>query len=229
MKDKSNIGKMMLLELLLFIGWCAAVVLLTNFALCGFNFWFAFGATIFSFVVACISFITIKMNVNHNLTEAAGIPVILTDIYLIGSIVFNGIFIFGLYVFFSKLLVICNIMWCIVFVAMRIFTGNYTDRLDKQTSYASQNLANVSSIASTLALLLGNDMEPDVRKKILKLKENVDYSNNITNGQNAGFQNKFLSVLNQIESLIKGNASEEDIIKAIDEAENIWKSRNGIS
>ena len=228
MKEKNDVGKILLLELLFFVGWCVAVILLTNFAFCGFNFWFAFCGTVFSFVVACVSFLTIKKTTSYDTTEASVVPIVTTGIYLIGAILFNNIFIFGLYVFLEKILVISNILWFIVFIAVRLFVNNYINRLDNQTKIISQKFENNKAIAANLSILLSNDMDSDIKSRVLKLKEMVDYSTNITSGYDSNYCNAFLSKLNQIDLLIKQNASKEQLIKEIGEAESIWKARNGV-
>lgn len=229
MKKNNSINSTLIIELLVFIGWCVSVVLFTNFKYVGFNFWCAFSGTVFAFLATGISLITVKQSQNANDTEVSFIPIIISIIYLLGAVIFNGIFIFGMYVFLSRTLVIFNIIWFVMLVGGRLSADNYLNRVEMQTEKISAGVSNVGNISTSISMIVSKATEPELKKELLKLKESVDYSSNISQSYTVEFENQMLDELDEINAMLDGNFSNEEIIAKIRSTGKLWKTRNSMN
>lgn len=228
MKDKNSINKILVLGTLIFVGWCIAIFVTVKPELIGFNFWFAFAFGIISFVVSFVSVIRMKISYNRNLTEINALPLVATVAYFVVSVVFNSIFVFRLYFGFRLMLVSVNFILLAAFVAYRLFTDNYASHVEALSEKVEEKTADVKRISSKLALIAGKTTDVNVKKRILKLKETVDYSTNLTQSRLYEIQDEFLLELNKLETLIDEGGSAEAFNERLSRLEAIWKSRNAV-
>jgi hypothetical protein len=85
------------------------------------------------------------------------------------------------------------------------------------------------SISSQLAVMISVTTDAGIKNQLLKLKETVDYSTNVSQGFLVDSQNYFLLQLNQIQGMIDENKDYEEINKKIQEATVTWKIRNSVA
>ena len=101
-------------------------------------------------------------------------------------------------------------------------------RVEKQTEHVSDKINPIMSISVLLSTMISTTSNPDIKKQLLKLKENVDYSTNISQTYTENAQNDFLVQLNNIQNEIMNNSDMDKIKKMIEEAQSIWKKRNSL-
>lgn len=229
MKKSNNINSILIIELLVFIGWCVSVILFTNFRYTGFNFWCGFFSTVFAFLVVCISLITMNQSQNINTKEVTLIPYVISIVYLGVAIVFNGIFIFGMYIFLSRILVTFNIIWFILFVGIRLSAVNYIKHIENQTKKITGKTSNLGSISTNISMIASKVTDSEIKKELLKLKESVDYSSNISQNFTIGFENQMLEKLNEINTMVEQHVSNKEIINKIQNISNLWNVRNSMN
>ena len=104
--------------------------------------------------------------------------------------------------------------------------GQYADRVVAVSSAVGSKTSRYGMITTKMAQLLGMCKDPDVRKRVLDLKQKVDYSNNLSQEVSVYEEEDFYNVITNIESMLVDGSSKEDIMSLIDEADNIWKTRN---
>ena len=228
MQKKDHLKNLFLIELLLFIGWCVVVLVFADYDRAGFYFWGGFGFGLLSFIVAGVSLLLTKTTSNRNTTEINFIPVYYTSVYLLVSIIINTYFIFRVTGKFNIILVVLNLTVLTAFVAIRLYINDYVARVDKQTKHSEEKIMPITTISSHLATILSVTTDPDIKKQLLKLKEMVDYSSNVSQGFLESSQKHFLLQLNQIQSLIVEKQDKEEINKKIQEATVTWQTRNSI-
>ncbi len=221
--------RIMIVEVLLLAGWCACVVVFTDFSNKGFNFWCALSFSIAAFAVTFLSIVLANVSGNRNLTEAANIPNIISIIYLIIAVLFNAIFLFYIREQLDKLLLIVNIFILIIFAVARIYINSYIDRLNEQTNKIIKKSEPASDLSVKISLLISKVEDIEIRNKLLNLKEAMDFSPNLSQTQTIGCENMMEKQLEKIDGLINSNASKDEIKDRIKEADIIWKSRNSIS
>lgn len=228
MRGNDGIKKIFIIEILLFICWCLIVLMFTNYDKVGFYFWGGFGFGVLSFLVAGVSLLLIKTKHNRSTTEINYVPIYLTLVYLSVSIVINTYFTFRKAGNFNILLVIFNSVILVLFIGIRLYTDGYVARVDEQTRHSAQKIGQITSISSKLSILLCATTDPDIKKELLKVKEIVDYSSNVSQEFTENSQNLFLLLLNQIESMIYEDREKNEIIKSIEEAAVTWSKRNSV-
>ncbi len=229
MQRNNNIKKLSIIELLLFISWCVVVLVFADYDRAGFYYWGGFCFGLISFVVAGASLLLIKATNNSSTAEINYIPVYYTSIYLFVSIVINTYFIFRATGKYNIILVVLNLLVLITFIALRLYSGDYIKRVDKQTRHSAEKIRPMSSTSAQLAALLSLTTDSDIKKPLHKLKEMVDYSSNVSQSFLENSQNQFLLQLNQIQSLIVEHKSNDEIISKIHEATVTWKTRNSMA
>lgn len=228
MKGKGGINRLYIIEFLLFIGWCAVVLVFADYERAGFYFWGGFGFGLLSFIVTGASLLLIRTRNNRNTTEISYIPVYYTAVYLLVSIIINTYFVLRITGKFNIVLVILNLMILVAFIAIRLYTDDFVARVDEQTRHSVEKIRPITSISSQLAILLSVTTDSDIKKLVFGLKEMVDYSSNVSQGFSENSQNLFLLQLNQIQSLIVEHKDKDDISKKIQEATVTWKTRNSV-
>jgi hypothetical protein len=228
MQGKDGYKNLYIIELLLFIGWCVIVLAFADYEKARFYFWGGFGFGFLDFVIAGLSLFLIKRRINRNVAEISYIPVYYTTIFLLVSIIINTYFIFRIAGKFNIILVALNLVILVSFIAIRLNTEGYVERVDEQTKYSAEKLRPVTSISSQLAIILSATTDSDIKKRLLKLKEMVDYSSNVSQGFSENTQNLFLLQLNQLQSLILEHKDNDEINKKIQEATLTWETRNSV-
>jgi hypothetical protein len=228
MKESDVIKKLSIIELLLFISWCVVVLVFADYDRAGFYFWGGFGFGVLSFIVAGVSLLYVKIKNNRNTTEINYIPVYYTALYLIVTVIIDTCFAFRVAGTNNVILVIINLALLVAFIALRIFSDDLVSRVDKQTIYSEEKIRPITSISSQLAAIVCVSTDPEIKQQVLKLKEMVDYSSNVSQEFSENLQNLFQLKLNQIESLIVEHKDKDMISKEIEEATIVWKTRNSV-
>lgn len=226
---KDRYKNIILIELLLFIGWCIVALVYADYDRAGFYFWGGFSFGFISFIVAGVSLLLIKKTNSRNATEITYIPVYYTAVYLLVSIIINTYFVFRVSGKSNLVLVVLNLLVLISFIAIRNYADDYLDRIEKQSNSSIEKLSPFTTISAHLSTILSITTDDDLKKQLLKLKEIVDYSSNVSQGFLENSQNNFLSQLNRIEGLIIEHQDKEEIGKLIQEATITWNTRNSIA
>ncbi|WP_029504924.1 hypothetical protein [Lachnoclostridium phytofermentans] len=228
MHRKNGIEKLSIIELLTFISWCVIVLVFADYDRAGFYFWGGFGFGFISYVVAGVSLLLIKKNNNRNTTEISYIPVYYTAVYLLVSVIINTYFVFRVTGKLNVVLVVLNLVIFVAFISIRLYTDGFVARVDVQTRHSADKIRPITSISSQLAIMLSVTTDSDIKKQLLKLKEIVDYSSNVSQEFSENSQKLFLLQLNQIQSLIVEHKDKDEINKKIQEATATWKTRNSV-
>ena len=226
MRDKNSINKIFLLEALIFAGWCIAIAVTVKPDLIGFNFWCALAFSIVAFILSFVSVAGMRISSNRNLTEINALPLIASIAYLVAAVAFNSIFIFGIYFGFRAVLVVVNVLVLIAFASYRLFTNNYASHIEALSEQITAKTSDAAFISSKIAGIAGKISDEDMRKRVLKLKETVDYSTNITQAWAVGIQDEFLLELNILETMLDEGCSKAAFDEKMSKLEAVWKSRN---
>lgn len=231
MKQKRDIlNKIMILEALIAVAWAAIVLIFTeDLGDKEFYFWGGFTCVMLAFVIAIGSLFLIHSRNNENLTEIRVIPVWVSLAYLGISVFINSIFVAIDADEPRKPLVVINVILLIGFIGFRMFTDNYAQRVNDQTKAVVEKLKPTTAISARLGVIVSSATDEDVKKKLLSLKETVDYSSNLTQHGTEAFQAQFLSQLGYIEGLLNSNGDKALVCQKIDEAMATWRGRNSVN
>lgn len=227
MKRSSILNKIMLLETVIAVAWAAILLGFTDFKEVGFYFWGGFACTILAYVLCIGSLFLLQMRENRNLTEINVIPVWASLAYLGVTVLVNSVFVAMKDGDSPKPLVIINVILLIAFLALRMFTDNYADRVDRQTNRVVEKIQPVAQVSARVAAIISMANNQEVKKRLIKLKEIIDYSSNVSQVAGEQKEAQILVQLGYLENLIRSNAEEQVIFDKIEEATATWRSRNG--
>lgn len=223
------IKKIFVVEGLVFACWIAMFLVFADFDNGGFYLWGGFGFCAFAFIVAAASLYLIDVKSNRSITEINVIPVYYTGIYLAAAVIINSIFVIMAVGEYNAILMLLNFIAFVVFIGVRMSTDSYANDVSDKIEYANEKMGKVSAISSNLGILISSTANEDIRKQLLKLKENVDYGNSLTSHFTESTEREFLAKLDEIKSMIDLNSEEESINKCIGEISLMWQKRTSLS
>lgn len=185
---------------------------------------------IVALIVSLISILLWKYDTDRNTTEINGLTLVFTSLYFIIMLIVNGRFCFLTYSNCPKVLpVTTDFVITLLFIVIRIFILPYRDRVLRTTKSASEKTFNVSVISRKIASIINTSEDNSIKCELNKLKEEIDYSTNISQNSTSYLEHDFYDKLNQISYAINHGKSSEDILKLISEAKTLWNERNGAS
>lgn len=228
MLENKTIKKILCIELLVLLCWSVIVLVFTEYDKAGFYFWGGFCFGIISFVIAGISLLLISPHDNPSLAEINYISLFCTIAYLTSSIVVNTYFVVRCSGKFNIILAVFNAAILILFVGIRLYTDKPKERVNQQTLHSIRKVRQSTLISSKLATLLCITSDLDIKERLIKAKELVEYSPNVSQDFSEELENLFLLHLNQIESMICENKDREEIVRKIESAIMVWNQRNSV-
>lgn len=228
MRNSNLITKILIVETVVAFAWAGMTLIFTDFDTAGFYFWGGFVGAIVAFLLCIGSLFLIQQRDESSMTEINAIPVWISLVYLSLALVVNSIFIFIRDDGPAKPLVISNVVLFVLFFATRMYTENYAQRVEEQAELMTEKTQSVADISARIGIILGMTTDNDVKKKLLSLKEMVNYSTNINHSGTEQIEAQFIAQLRGIEGLIHNRSDKQIILQKIDEASAVWKNRNSI-
>ncbi len=206
--------------------WIVGCLVFADFEIAGFYYWGGFVGGLITLLAVLLVTTLCPPKGNRATTEIGFMPVIFGGIYLLISLGINSKFLLmmtgGV---FNKVLVILNVICLAAYLLAVYFANQYAARVVAQSDALLSKTANGVNLGVQLASLLSVVKDPDVKQKLHKLKEKLDYSpntsQNFTNELEADFSNALQDIRNMLDT-----ASKEEILEKIDQAERIWNDRN---
>lgn len=224
---KANRRILHIIEMVIGIVWLALVLLLGTELYFGRNYWLGFGFGLMSFLVVLGAQFLYSAATNPSTTEIAGIPIYYSVGYLLISIVRNT---FAMFASISELvspLVIFNLIALVAYIILMVLSAHYFNRVNAQLAYEQQSKISVQNISAQLGAMLAKAPD-DEKLSIKKLKEAVDYSNNLTQTFTKVQEEEFLRLLLELQGLIECNGEKSLIEKKITQLNQLWQARNSI-
>ncbi|MDE6713853.1 MAG: hypothetical protein K2K20_08970 [Lachnospiraceae bacterium] len=189
------------------------------------NYWAGFAFGVFGLAVAATGVVCIGKT-NRSTQETKGIPVYYTSIYAVISIVLNIIFAFtpnGQYV---TLYVVANLFILLVYVLLMYNAGKYIGRVTERAEYAAAKMEKVADISKELAALISMSTDENMRRELLKLKEKVDYSNNVSQSFTGQSEDVFLKKLYDLREAMSNGTGVDVLTAKVKDADVTWNMRN---
>ena len=215
---------------LFFVAWILIILVTVNFMLAGFYAWAGIIGGIIAFVIAFLSIIFWKHKEGRDITEINMIPAYVTCMYLVITVIINTVFCFMAYLNYPKAIPLAvNAALLIGFTSIRLFTAPYREHVARTAEHTAEKVYNVNTLSAQLGELISMAKDEMVVKKLKKLKEQLDYSSNVSQTCTEDLENIFRNHLNEIGCSLTRNETPDKVMPKIDAAEQIWKRRNSIS
>lgn len=206
--------------------WTSCILIFNDFEDAGFYFWGGLVFGLIAFILGATVNLLISSRSNRNTTEIEMLPIYVTAIYVAASAVFNAVFVYLKDGDYNIAIPVVNVIAIVAYLVYIHSLSSYADRVVSTGNAVGDRTSKYGAISTEVAKLLGMCNDPDIKKKVLELKQKVDYSNNLAQGAVVYEEQDFYNTLLGIENMIADGSSKEEIIALIDEADGIWKIRN---
>ena len=161
--------------------------------------------------------------------EPGALGVIFTVIYTIIALLLNTILVIKGYGNFNWLLVVLNLAALAGYIILVLWVDQSSAQLEKKLEKVEQKTAPSVNLGRKLGELVAITTDEEVRSRLLKLKEAVDYSTNISTQATADREAQFAAQLDEIAQLTIARADKIIILGKLETAEMLWKMRNATS
>lgn len=191
---------------LIMAAWLIIIFSCVNFTLAGYYGWIGLMGGIAAFIVSGVS---ISLSVPNEksgkeMTEVNAVSYIITGAYLIAALVVNTLFCFLAYLSYPKVIPIAvNLVLLICIVSLRCFTDSYRNRVARTTAKTAAKVHSFENIAAQLSEVISIAVDEEEKKKLKKLKEEVDLSSNISQSFTEELEHEFRAQLNEISNMIE--------------------------
>lgn len=205
--------------------WIVGFILCWNFLYAGPNFWIGFLFGLVGFAAAGISIYFLEKS-NRSTTEIGCIPVYYTAVFVVLMILLNLFFSFTQLFTLMPVFVVANLLIILIYGLLFYGAVRHLMRVNELTEYAPEKMKNTAVISQQLAVLLSIAKDAGIRQELLKLKENVAYSNNVSQRFSESDEEAFLDKLYKIQEDLSNGTDTETVLTKIKDAANTWSIRN---
>ncbi|MBD5084834.1 MAG: hypothetical protein HDT33_07175 [Clostridiales bacterium] len=186
------------------------------------------GAVIFvlSAVALSILYLTVfRHSPGRQATEVGALSIYFTIGYVASSMILNTKLVLSGRGGFNISLLLCNAIVNIIYIFLIVYAEKDAQRLSEQLDRTRQKISGPVCISAKLGELLGIAEDSQIRARLLKLKEAVDYSTNITTGATFECERQMERQLDELMHLMTHQEEPSAIQDKIHEAELTWKTR----
>lgn len=217
-------GVFSLIGLLAAITWSAIILLIghpNNLGACG---WLSYVFVLVSIAVAvaCFSF----HRTPQNDSSLVGIPFYYSIAFVSISVIINGIYILAEIKSLGVLAIAVDIVLFVAYLGIMVFSYLYQERFLKRIENVETRTTFVTSCSAAIGVLLSESADPDIHNALVKLKEKVDFSSNIT--KSPALISEISEKVSEIRAAIESSDEKADILKLIEELGNLWNKKNAI-
>ena len=157
--------------------------------------------------------------------EVGALGVYFTAVYVVVALAANTVFILLQLGGFNPVLLVCNLLIMVVYILVILYTERNTRRVSERLERAAQKTAVPTELSIALGRIVAKTEEGELRQRLLKLKESVDYSSNTTTADSAAAEKIMVEQLAALEEMITNQRDYAEILSKIREAEITWKTR----
>ncbi len=189
-------------------------------------FWIGYGFGMLAFVLTALYSALIGERVNRNVSDIRFIQYYFSMWFLVISVLYNTVAVFSDAEKAARNMVIWNLIFIAGFFLTVLYISSYIARVTALTTNVTNRMQNSINVSAKLGGLVAVATNPEIRDRLLKLKQNVDYSSNMTQASSYEVEMQFGAALDEIQGLMFNGTDTETIIKKIDGATSLWFLRN---
>lgn len=161
--------------------------------------------------------------------EAGSISIVITALYLVATAIANGICVLTGRGYFHTGLVVENLIFVTVYFIAILFAEKYVRSLADQAENLSHKTSPYLAISAKIGVLAATAKDEAIRIQLLQLKEQVDYSTDITTAATAEAEREMSSLLDTVAEQIAEGEEPSLISEKIQQAQTCWRKRCGIA
>ena len=206
--------------------WCVVVLVFMNHSDAGFYFWGGFSFGLAAFIIVALSSYLVSYQANQNTTEITMIPAFVSGTFVVFSAIFNFIFVCLKDGEYEAAIVVVNVIAIMCYLIVVYYLTQYAARVTEKADRIAGKTMQFGKIKTEIAGALALCSDEDIKKKVLGLKQQIDYSNNLSQEAVADDEAALYSQIQDIEDLLRNKAEKSDVLSKIAEAEETLKIRN---
>lgn len=214
-----------------FIGlvWIFAIVAYTVVFGLPWLCWGSITCTAVAVIAAELYLLVFKKDLGAQAAEPGVLGAIFTICYLLITILLNSIFVLLAYGNFNWVLLTLNLAVLAGYVIVLLWVEQHTARFAEQLAKTEEKKAPTQNIARKIGELLAITEDVEIRNRLFKLKEAVDYGTNISTDATAEKERQMNELLDELLQLTICKADRMIILKKVYTAEMTWKLRSSTS
>lgn len=210
--------------------WFMAIIIRNIAKDLDWNCWGGITYTAIALGVAELYLLVFRKNPGRSGTETGAIGVILTICFLVIDVLFNTVCILlDAGAFENWFPMVVNMVFVIGYAILIMWVGQGTNRIANAQEKTEQKTAPTMDLSRKLGELLGLAEDDEVRGKLYKLKEMVDYSTNVSTNATLKKEALVNEKLDEVAQLMISRADHRIILKKIDDAQKLWSMRSSTS
>lgn len=188
--------------------------------------WGSITCTVIAIVVAEIYLLAFRKDPGEQGTESGTLGIIFTICFLLITALLNSVFVLLRCGDFNWVLLTLNLLVIACYIVLLLWVEQASARLARQLEKTEQKTAPSVNIARKLGELLAITEDAEIRGKLLKLKEAVDYGTNISTNATAAKEVQMGALLDELAQLTIARADRLIILNKVEAAEMTWKMRS---
>lgn len=205
--------------------WIIAFLIYQDSPDAGDSYWIAFVFGLIGLVATEISMV-LRSKSNSSTLEIGAISIVYTVIFAITNLILNVIFSLSKKNELALVFVIINLAVLLVYAVLIYYSNKYVLRVNGLTDYSADKMVSVSEISKQLAILINMSSDNEVVTELKKLKENIDYSNNVSQNFSRDQEKIFLQKIHSLQNDIADGAEKDIVVSKIRDASVTWGLRN---
>lgn len=226
MKKDNRVSNLSLVEALVSVAWIIIILLLVDIDGPEFFLWGGFIFAIIAFAITFLGIYYFTDKIRRIGVEIGSTPIYYLGLYYVASLILNTIFALTYQGQPNKMVFVMNLILYVIYGSILIYVNRYIDHM----VYVNDTLAVKTSRYDTHRVNISNLVNmantPEVKNELKKLKEMIDYSSNVSVVWAEDRERQFIDKINDIYTLMSQNASNDAILSEVQQATDIWKSRN---
>ena len=188
--------------------------------------WGSITCTVIAIIAAELYLLVFKKHPGEQAAEPSALGAILTICYLLITTLLNSVFVLLRCGDFNWILLTLNMAALVGYIILLLWVEQHTARLTAQLAKTEKKTAPTKDIARKLGELLAITEDAEIRNKLLKLKEAVDYGTNISTNATAEKEQQMNELLDELLQLTISKADKMIVLNKVDAAEMTWKLRS---
>lgn len=185
--------------------------------------WGSITCMAFALIVAELYLLLYQRRYRREMTEAGALGTILSVAYLLLVGVFNSIFAALNFGHFNWLLLAVNSILLAVYLVLLLWADASNARLARQLQAMEEKKSFAAELSRKIGEALALTEDAELRLKLLKLKEAVDYSSNISIAVNEGNEARLYAQLEELVHLMHGRADRQLMFQQLEMVEISWR------
>lgn len=208
------------------IVWALAVVAYVKLFDLAWMCWGSITCTMIAAITTELYMLVFRKDLGKNGGGNEALGIILTISYFLIVLLLNSVFALLQYGDFNLVLLVLNLFALASYIILLIWVENSNTHLARRGEETAYKVAPTVDISKKLGELLSVTQDADVRGRLLKFKESVDYSSNVSTPQAASNISRVAYMLDDIARLVIAQTDQMIILNRLNAAESAWKLRN---